>query len=1259
MSGNQSEAKRLVENGENVDVKSNTDRTPLSLAAEKGYEAVVQLLLSKDGVDPNSKDKDGRTPLSWAAESGQEAVVKLMLAKDGVDPDSKDNDGRTPLSWAAKRGQEAVVQLLLVKDGVDPNSKDNEGRTPLSWAAEFEEEAVVKLMLAKDGVDPNSKDKDGRTPLSWAAESEKEAVVKLMLAKDGVDPDSKDNDGRTPLSWAAKRGQEAVVQLLLAKDGADVNSMGNDSRMSRTGFSGFPRFSNSTNLILRPTQSSVDINSINNDSQTPLSTSTGRPPIPPVYNIYIPDIPDTPDIIVPDINFPDYSYDFNLIPRREPAHLSVDTRYMDSINSNSNDKDGRTPLSLAAKRGQEAVVELMLAKDGVDPNSKDKDGRTPLSWAAESEKEAVVKLMLAKDGVDPNSKDNDGRTPLSWAAESGQEAVVKLMLAKDGVDPNSKDNDGRTPLSWAAGRWDGEAVVELFLAKDDVDPDSKDNDGRTPLSWAAGRWDGEAVVELFLAKDDVDPDSKDNDGRTPLSWAAGRWDGEAVVELFLAKDDVDPDSKDNDGRTPLSWAAGRWHGEAVVELFLAKDDVDPDSKDNNGRTPLTWAAKRGQEAVVQLLLSKDGVDPDSKDNNGWTPLTWAAKRGQEAVVQLLLSKDGVDPDSKDNNGWTPLTWAAKRGQEAVVQLLLSKDGVDPDSKDNNGRTPLSWAAEKRYVEVVELLEWNSIDFKDSGGTGGVKRNAAGQVDIDSESRRTTVATPTAQAEMSILNSIKRRRISETEEEPHILRDQAGALSIYNWKELLPLLPESLRWGLEYSKPSDSSGCWTFTPMENLPSVQVPLTIARAPVVVPVEYRYPLIAPVAPPPDPHPVPICPFKALQGHTIEMIFSTFTDTMGFYLLINGFLQILVPSDFDFTDALSHKPNTFGGLKVSYIPLSVAPTAQLGDAGSSFLTRLRGRMGLASSPQETSLTSTSGPALGAAEDRFQLKIGMDLQVRVKGSRSLKKYQGKLGVMTKWNSKSYVTISTHVITKALAAAKAEFPPGDIWSSQVDVYSSNVERKIGGIAKTFDPNAEHNFPSGFHHDISLVEVSDEALLPLASNLGAREQIEWISPEGWRNIKLNTQDLSLLKDTNRNVKSIGILESQYQMVGQGIFRNQHKPGYVSTFKQKLGITEDNGRKQIGEWETFVSRSVLYRVHPNFEVPGAHSGSALCVGEELQDGTRIWKVAAFQSFLQEVSGPDGGQRYDLNGDLLYSMLKTGSVAFYGALEVPAELKEHVIV
>jgi hypothetical protein len=48
---------------------------PLSLAAEKWYEAVVKQLLATVRANIDSKDKVGRTPLSWAVANRHEVVA--------------------------------------------------------------------------------------------------------------------------------------------------------------------------------------------------------------------------------------------------------------------------------------------------------------------------------------------------------------------------------------------------------------------------------------------------------------------------------------------------------------------------------------------------------------------------------------------------------------------------------------------------------------------------------------------------------------------------------------------------------------------------------------------------------------------------------------------------------------------------------------------------------------------------------------------------------------------------------------------------------------------------------------------------------------------------------------------------------------------------------------------------------------------------------------------------------------------------------
>ena len=62
--------------------------------------------------------------------------------------------------------------------------------------------------------------------------------------------------------------------------------------------------------------------------------------------------------------------------------------------------DGRTPLSYATERGDEAVVKLLLEK-GAELETKDKYYSTPLLWAASNSHKAVVKLLLEKGAEKP------------------------------------------------------------------------------------------------------------------------------------------------------------------------------------------------------------------------------------------------------------------------------------------------------------------------------------------------------------------------------------------------------------------------------------------------------------------------------------------------------------------------------------------------------------------------------------------------------------------------------------------------------------------------------------------------------------------------------------------------------------------------------------------------------------------------------------------------------------------------------------------
>lgn len=90
------------------------------------------------------------------------------------------------------------------------------------------------------------------------------------------------------------------------------------------------------------------------------------------------------------------------------------------------DKDGMTPLLVAAFEGHKDVCELLLEYEA-DVDHCDATGRTPL-WAAASMGHGSVVSLLLFWGCYVDSIDNEGRTVLSVAAAQGGTDVVKQLL---------------------------------------------------------------------------------------------------------------------------------------------------------------------------------------------------------------------------------------------------------------------------------------------------------------------------------------------------------------------------------------------------------------------------------------------------------------------------------------------------------------------------------------------------------------------------------------------------------------------------------------------------------------------------------------------------------------------------------------------------------------------------------------------------------------------------------------------------------------
>lgn len=133
------------------------------------------------------------------------------------------------------------------------------------------------------------------------------------------------------------------------------------------------------------------------------------------------------------------------------------------------------------------------------------------------------------------------------------------------------------------------------------------------------------------------------------------------------------------------------------------------------------------------------------------------------------------------------------------------------------------------------------------------------------------------------------------------------------------------------------------------------------------------------------------------------------------------------------------------------------------------------------------------------------------------------------------------------------------------------------------------------------------------------------------------------ENHRNAKSLKCShDSDVLVVGEGIFLNQ---------AAAIG-TKPLQDHDISTWTKLISRAVLYRVSPDFDPPNGYSGIALYANGAREDGTEGPGIVGFQSFVQR-SGQV--QSFGIEGPALEQRLKKGRIAFYGAFQVPDELRK----
>ena len=339
------------------------------------------------------------------------------------------------------------------------------------------------------------------------------------------------------------------------------------------------------------------------------------------------------------------------------------------------DKQGNTPLHLAARLGSAKLVALMLL-EGVDVNAMNENGETPLHLAIKYGHMQLEPLLL-KEGSDITLKTVKGETVedvrkiglFFQSIEKKDYAAVRKALANS-MSPNMFCDNGATILQMASR--DNDAELVRILLEFNADPDLAGKPyplEYRPIAWAF-REKGLSIVEMLLEKGaDPNEDLPSYRGNSLLnvlcnnSYPASGFDKETIMKYLKAFLNAKKPVKLDNYRGPLiSVAIENKRDNDFVSLLLEKYESFPVGSDVIAQALFYEYPDSIVEKIIEKKADVNATftvpnyvrgtsSKPARTGQKTTALWLAVAQNRPKIVKLLL-KNGADVDWKDENGKT-------------------------------------------------------------------------------------------------------------------------------------------------------------------------------------------------------------------------------------------------------------------------------------------------------------------------------------------------------------------------------------------------------------------------------------------------------------------------------------------------------------------------------------------------------------------------------------------------------------------------------
>ncbi|KAK5044423.1 hypothetical protein LTR84_011295 [Exophiala bonariae] len=361
-----------------------------------------------------------------------------------------------------------------------------------------------------------------------------------------------------------------------------------------------------------------------------------------------------------------------------------------------------SPLVLAAKNGQKAIVELLLSH-GSDVNTLFTDGDTAFIACIRGGVDIAIINAILEAGALTSAKTADGKTPLIEAIMSRRIDIVTALL-NSGASPNLAGP--KHPL-WQATYYP--PALKLLLLRG-----AKQQMAIGIMELAASINNIESIQILLAAG--ASPDQRKDGLYTPLCSAIR--DNRVDIVNLLLDHNADPNLPASEYPAWKCITHGRFHllppivgrganlndPPGIIEMAVAHNDVDAlvyliekgvnvNTLNSHGQSPLTTAIRDNRLRSVEILL-KHGADVTLRGED-W-PLCMAV--GRPAILRCLLRK--LPDPSRVTRGIMEL--AVRAGQLDSVKLLV-KAGINVEDKSGGVFSPLTSAVRENHKTIVLFL----------------------------------------------------------------------------------------------------------------------------------------------------------------------------------------------------------------------------------------------------------------------------------------------------------------------------------------------------------------------------------------------------------------------------------------------------------------------------------------------------------------------------------------------------------------------------